>query len=107
MYYIGQIFEGEYPPEAAVWCNRNGAFIEEAEKNVFIIKALLKPTNEDLADQIRMKRNILLNETDKYMIEDYPISLERKEKMKVYRQTLRDLPEQSGFPIGVVFPQLP
>lgn len=28
---IGQIFEGEYPPEAAAWCNENNAYIEELE----------------------------------------------------------------------------
>lgn len=26
---INQIFEGSYPPEAAVWCNENNAYIEE------------------------------------------------------------------------------
>lgn len=32
-FYIGQIFNGEYPPEAAVWCNENGvAHIEETTK---------------------------------------------------------------------------
>ena len=30
-FYIGQIFVGEYPPEAADWCNDNGAYIEEIE----------------------------------------------------------------------------
>lgn len=28
---IGQIFEGEYPPEVALWCNENNAYIEEIE----------------------------------------------------------------------------
>lgn len=28
---IGQIFEKEYPPEAAMWCNENSAFIEELD----------------------------------------------------------------------------
>ena len=28
---INQIFEGEYPPEVAVWCNENNAFIEELD----------------------------------------------------------------------------
>lgn len=28
-FYIGQIFEGGYSPEAAVWCNTNGAYMEE------------------------------------------------------------------------------
>lgn len=31
MYGIGQIFEGEYSPEAAIWCNENNAYIEEIE----------------------------------------------------------------------------
>lgn len=30
-YYIGQIFEGIYPPEAAEWCNNNNAYIVEIE----------------------------------------------------------------------------
>lgn len=28
-YYIGQIFEGIYPPDAATWCDNNNAIIEE------------------------------------------------------------------------------
>lgn len=30
-FYIGQIFEGDYPEEAANWCNANGATITEQE----------------------------------------------------------------------------
>lgn len=30
-FYIGQIFDGTYPPEAAVWCNANNAHIEAGE----------------------------------------------------------------------------
>jgi hypothetical protein len=28
-FYIGQIFTGKYPPEAAIWCNGNNAHIEK------------------------------------------------------------------------------
>lgn len=28
-YYIGQIFEGMYPPDVATWCDNNNAIIEE------------------------------------------------------------------------------
>lgn len=31
MYKIGQIFDGIYPPEAALWCNENRAYIEELD----------------------------------------------------------------------------
>lgn len=30
-YQINQIFEGEYSPEAAIWCNENNAYIEEID----------------------------------------------------------------------------
>ena len=30
-FYIGQIFSGDYPEEAAKWCNANGATITEQE----------------------------------------------------------------------------
>ena len=31
MFEIGQIFKDVYPPEAALWCNENSAFIDEIE----------------------------------------------------------------------------
>ena len=40
--------------------------------------------------QLRNERNQLLFQTDKYMLQDYPISPENLEKMKIYRQQLRD-----------------
>lgn len=50
-YKIGQIFEAAYPPEAAVWSNRNGAYIEKTGPNEYTIKALPEPTPEELAAQ--------------------------------------------------------
>lgn len=47
-YFIGQIFNEMYPPEASEWCNDNQAYIEEIEplNNVrrFEIKAVPLPT---------------------------------------------------------------
>jgi len=43
----------------------------------------------------RLERNNLLNETDKYMIIDYPISEEEKNLIKIYRQQLRDIPKNN------------
>jgi hypothetical protein len=39
---------------------------------------------------IRNERDGLLYKTDKYMLPDYPITPENLEKMKIYRQELRD-----------------
>ena len=38
---------------------------------------------------------------------DYPISAEDLAKVKAYRQELRDLPEQEGFPESVEWPTEP
>ena len=39
-FYIGQIFDGIYPPEAAVWCNANNAYIEDLGEKRYEIKAI-------------------------------------------------------------------
>lgn len=41
------------------------------------------------------------------MMADYPISDEKKQEIKVYRQALRDIPQQDGFPDNIVFPEKP
>lgn len=40
--------------------------------------------------QIRSKRDSLLQKTDKFMISDYPISEDERQKIKLYREYLRD-----------------
>lgn len=42
-YHIGQIFEGFYPPSAAVWCNSHNAFIDEIADRVYEIKEVPEP----------------------------------------------------------------
>ena len=62
---------------------------------------------EDLATKIRMQRNNLLKQTDYLMMSDYPIESDRLAKVKIYRQALRDIPEQSGFPRTIAWPEKP
>lgn len=49
---LEQIFEIEYPPEAAVWCNENNAYIKEIDqvdgKRRFQIKAIPEPSLDEL-----------------------------------------------------------
>lgn len=42
-FYIGQIFEGKYPPEAAIWCNMNNAYIEALGEGRYEIKEIPEP----------------------------------------------------------------
>ncbi len=72
-------------------------------------------TKEELAEQVRIERNIKLEEADKLLIK-YAEEVEigvieandtyRKALLK-YKYDLRQIPEQDGFPENVVFPQLP
>ena len=47
------------------------------------------------ADVLRIDRNRLLATTDHYMIADWPMTNEKREEWKTYRQALRDLPTVS------------
>ena len=46
-------------------------------------------------EQVRAVRNLYLEQTDKYMIADYPITSTQKTKYKPYRVYLRDYPDSS------------
>ena len=49
-FQIGQTFTEEYPPEVAVWCNENNAYIVK-EDGKFVIKAIQEPSLEELKEQ--------------------------------------------------------
>ena len=53
------------------------------------------PTEDELKAQVRAVRNWYLQQTDKFMLVDYPITSTQKTKYKQYRTYLRDytLPE--------------
>jgi len=63
-------------------------------------------TKKELSTKIREKRNKLLAETDWTHVTDSALSKEEKEKYKVYRQELRDITKQEGFPFDVEFPSM-
>ena len=44
---------------------------------------------------LRNRRNIILNETDKYVLPDYPITPENLDIIKSYRQQLRDFTQNN------------
>lgn len=60
-----------------------------------------------LAASARQKRDRLIAATDYLVTPDYPISDDRLAKVKTYRQALRDIPEQSGFPRNITWPEKP
>jgi len=61
-----------------------------------VIEPIIEPVKEPYHDNkwdlvyLRNTRNRLLESTDKYLLNDYPITPENLEIIKTYRQTLRD-----------------
>ena len=60
-----------------------------------------------LAASARQKRDRLIAVTDYLVTPDYPIESDRLAKVKIYRQALRDIPEQEGFPRTITWPEKP
>jgi len=63
------------------------------------------PTDAEFAAQVRMERNILLAQTDWTQLADVPQAT--KDLWVEYRQALRDIPQQEGFPHNVTWPEKP
>lgn len=104
---IGQIFEGEYPPEVSEFCNSRGdCSIQQVDGKYQIVEN--PPVSlEILAENVRSERDRRLAETDWYMMPDYPADPETLEVVKNYRKALRDITLQSGFPRDVEWPVMP
>jgi len=60
-------------------------------------------TNEEILDNLRVKRDQLLRETDVYALSDRNLS----DEMKKYRHDLRNLPASNSDPLKIVFPKKP
>ncbi len=59
------------------------------------------------ADEVREERNKLIKQSDWTMLVDAPFSDTKKAEWVAYRQSLRDIPQQSGFPFAVNWPTNP
>jgi hypothetical protein len=77
------------------------------------IQSLVTPTAstippvDDLKLSIVMKRNMLLLASDYTQLSDPGLAASITALWRVYRQSLRDLTKQSGFPTNIVWPIAP
>ncbi len=82
---------------------------ESGNKIATTVEEIPQPTEEEKRAkkeaEVRAKRDYLISQTDYLLQPDYPISAEDLEKVKAYRQALRDIPEQEGFPDNVTWPE--
>lgn len=68
---------------------------------VFTVEAI---PDEEVAGQVRAERNGLLTATDWTQVADAPVD---KAAWATYRQALRDITAQDGFPWTVQWPEMP
>jgi hypothetical protein len=67
--------------------------------------ASLRPRIEVVTEKVRLLRNNLLANTDWTQAKDMPDAV--SVKWAPYRQALRDVPQQTGFPENVQWPTQP
>lgn len=69
------------------------------------------PSSNDISvaewASIRSKRDRLISSTDWTQMTDTPLTAEQKSTFATYRQALRDLPQSTGDPDKIVWPEMP
>lgn len=62
---------------------------------------------EDKKQHVRQDRNSRLTQCDWTQVDDTPLDNVAKAQWAAYRQALRDVPDQLGFPFNVTWPSQP
>ena len=65
-----------------------------------------QPDADQLAAAARADRDARIAATDYMLMRDYPVDDKLLADVKAYRQALRDVPSQSGFPRNIEWPEL-
>jgi hypothetical protein len=112
--YKDKKYTSLYTLRQAIWDNDHtifGDLTDELKTRFNITEEEYDPRDEwsddQWADMIRRNRDSLISGTDYYILPDYPSTPDGIEAVKRYRQALRDIPEQAGFPRNVKWPSLP
>lgn len=82
--------------------------VSEDGKNII---SFTPPSEKMLAKEAAQvayrNREMLLHETDFYFYSDYPLSDKKRKALVEYRQALRDITKQSGWPRDIQWPEKP
>ena len=82
----------------------NGELVDLTQAEIDSATAQLNDYNQNvLPQEVRAQRDRLLAETDYLALSDLTLSSD----MAAYRQALRDVPSQTGFPTDVTWPVKP
>lgn len=115
--YNEQKYTSLYELRQAIWKNEGKAYGEPKTQEEFDKCGLAvtleeydpidEMTDEELSQRIRSKRDMMISGTDYYILPDYPSTPDGIKAVKQYRQDLRGITLQSGFPRNVQWPSLP
>ncbi len=107
MAYIGMKIKKPhyFKPEEIQWCNENHAVVVEC-KDEYVIESIPEESIERLSARKRLERDMLLFASDWTQTLDAPLTAEKRKEWAIYRQHLRDLPQQKDFP-NIPFPKHP
>lgn len=111
------IVDGRYPEGPALQ-KLLSAYVKNAREvqtrqaalvasNEVAIRALISASEADRRTAALRSRNQFLRLTDWTQARDVPLSEAAVAAWQDYRQALRDLPTQSGFPVSIAWPQPP
>lgn len=97
------------------YCERKSNPIFDDEKNIWIIEwdvkqktpERIQAEKEILENEIRKNRDKFLMETDWIVSKSLELGQEIPTEWKTYRQSLRDITKQSGFPYSIEWPSKP
>ena len=79
----------------------DGQPVERSEEEIEVDRVPLQ------ASAVRAQRDQLLASTDWAVLPDSPLDESSKTSLKTYRQALRDVPQQEGFPNNISWPNMP
>ena len=114
--YQGEDYSSIYAVRQAIWEKERKAFGSPedaeawAELGVTYIETEVadpEPDENQLRWQVIRERDQLLAESDYYVLPDYPSTEEGLDAVRAYRQALRDITAQEGFPKEVEWPGKP
>ena len=96
-FYVGAYGDGAVPPEGLIECSAPPDGLARWLDNAWVMPV---PTEKE----VRAERNRLLTASDWTQVADAPVD---QAAWAAYRQALRDLPQQDGFPLNVIWPTTP
>lgn len=97
-YFEGGLYTSDGIPRYNL---QDGQPVERSEEEIEVDRVPIQ------ASSARAQRDKLLAATDWAVLPDSPLDESSKTSLKTYRQALRDVPQQEGFPNNISWPNMP